>query len=155
MKENVKRKNKLLGMHYSTAYNRLRKMVLWKYVVLVGDDVCFRCGERIESIRQLSIEHKESWMGSEDPLDAFFDLDNVAFSHLSCNCASPSPELKTNGEKNGNSVLTEEDVHKALRMLKYKTQDAVAKYFNVTPSAINDIVHGRTWAWLKREREET
>jgi len=151
MKESARKRNELLGMNHSTAYHRLRKMVLWKYVVFVGDDVCYRCGERIGSIEELSIEHKESWLGSEDPLSSFFDLDNVAFSHLKCNSAAVSPELKSNGEKNGNSKLTEDDVHKIRRMLEYKTQAEIARYFGVAEPTISDIVHGKTWAWLKEE----
>jgi hypothetical protein len=38
----------------------------------------------------MSIEHKEAWMGAADPLASFFDLENIAFSHLSCNCSAAS-----------------------------------------------------------------
>lgn len=32
-----------------------------------------------------SIEHKEAWLDSEDPVGMYFDLDNISFSHHSCN----------------------------------------------------------------------
>ncbi len=32
-----------------------------------------------------SIEHIVPWLDSDDPKGLFFDLNNIAFSHLSCN----------------------------------------------------------------------
>lgn len=48
-------------------------------------DNCFQCGEPIETVEDFSIEHKVPWLDSEDPVKMFFDLTNVAFSHISCN----------------------------------------------------------------------
>lgn len=78
-------KDKLLGMPHGTANNRLRKMLLWQLVVETGRDSCFQCGQKIEDVDDLSIEHKQSWQGARDPKAAFFDLENIAFSHLRCN----------------------------------------------------------------------
>jgi hypothetical protein len=39
----------------------------------------------MESEKELSIEHKIPWLDSEDPKDLFFNLNNIAFSHLTCN----------------------------------------------------------------------
>lgn len=72
-----------LGMPYGTASARLRKNLLFKYVQAVGDDYCFKCSNKIESVDELSIEHKQPWEGRSSEL--FWDLDNIAFSHLSCN----------------------------------------------------------------------
>jgi hypothetical protein len=33
----------------------------------------------------LSIDHKNPWQAAADPKASFFDLDNIAFSHLRCN----------------------------------------------------------------------
>ena len=74
-----------LGMNPSTASARLRKMVLWKFIVESGNDTCFRCGEKIASIDEMSIEHKQPWMSASDPVAAFFDVENIAFSHMACN----------------------------------------------------------------------
>ena len=82
------KKKEQLGVAYGTAANRLRKSLLWDYVCKAGDNVCFQCGELIESIDDLSIEHKEPWLDSGDPKGLFFSLDNIAYSHLSCNCAA-------------------------------------------------------------------
>lgn len=80
-----RRKDELLGEPHGTANGRLRKMVLFKYVRLAGHDVCYRCRERIASVDDVSMEHSESWQLSADPRSAFFDIEKIAFSHLSCN----------------------------------------------------------------------
>lgn len=68
-----------------TAMHRIKKDLLFKYVKRAKDNFCFRCGKEIEEARQLSIDHKEPWLHSKDPIKLFFNLENVTFSHLSCN----------------------------------------------------------------------
>lgn len=77
-----------LGMPQGTAMGRLRKMVLFRQLKKYGDNVCVRCGALIESVDELSIEHIKPWEGRSAEL--FWDLDNIAFSHLSCNCKANS-----------------------------------------------------------------
>ena len=72
-------------MPYGTARNRLNKLIMFSLMKEVGKDVCFQCGEKIDDIDHLSIEHKTPWLHSENASELFFDLDNIAFSHLSCN----------------------------------------------------------------------
>lgn len=48
-------------------------------------DICFRCKEKIDSVDDFSIDHKDPWLHSTDPKKLFFDLENVAFSHEKCN----------------------------------------------------------------------
>ena len=74
----------LLGMPQGTAQNKLRKNLLYKYVRLVGHHYCFKCGLEIEVVDDLSIEHKLPWYSGQDA-NLFWDLDNIAFSHLRCN----------------------------------------------------------------------
>lgn len=76
-------KEKALGMNFSTASNRLKKQLLFKYVILAGDNICFACKEPIEDVRELSVEHKEPW-NARDAIK-FWDLNNIAFSHIKCN----------------------------------------------------------------------
>lgn len=78
-------KNEQLGINVGTAAHRLRKMILFKLVQESGRDQCFRCGDKISSVEELSIEHKVPWLDSEQPSQLFFDLENIAFSHLKCN----------------------------------------------------------------------
>lgn len=79
------KKSEQLGMPFGTACNRLRKKIL--YAVLTKTHSfslnCYHCHEYIGDINKLSIEHKKPWLDSD--ISLFWDLDNIAFSHLSCN----------------------------------------------------------------------
>lgn len=74
-----------LGMPIGTAMGRLRKMIMFQFVQKAGMDNCFRCGKKIETVHELSVEHKKTWLHSSDPVGLFFDLGNISFSHLKCN----------------------------------------------------------------------
>ena len=77
------RKSQLLGMNFVTARNRLDRDLLFKFALLLGHK-CYRCGG--ELVREdFSVDHKENWSEAADPVRAFFDLDNIAFSHIHCN----------------------------------------------------------------------
>jgi len=93
-KEKIASHNKMiaekLGMSKGTAANRLRKAILFSLLKDVGKNVCYQCGEEIKNLRDLSIEHKTPWLYSKNPIDTFFDINNIAFSHLSCNCSAAS-----------------------------------------------------------------
>ena len=93
-------KDKLLGQSFGSASNRLRKTIL--YSMLCGkvyDPDCFRCGQQIDSIEDLSIEHKVPWQSAPDPQASFFDLENIAFSHLSCNSGARQDGDTANRQK--------------------------------------------------------
>ena len=79
------KKREQLGMNPATAASQLRKMILFDFVKRLGLDKCYRCGTKIEKKENLSIEHKKAWLDSENPAGLFFDLNNIAFSHLRCN----------------------------------------------------------------------
>lgn len=72
-----------LGMNPSSAYARLTRDLLFDFAVKAGH-TCFRCKEPLTR-GTFSVEHVEPWLDSSNPLEKFFDLDNVAYSHLSCN----------------------------------------------------------------------
>ena len=83
-------KSDFLGLNYGTACHRLRKTVLFSLLKRLGENSCYRCRGEIVDIDSLSLEHKESWLYVDPEL--FWDLDNIAFSHLSCNVkASRNP----------------------------------------------------------------
>lgn len=84
----------LLGMSWGAACNRLRKKVLFSLIVRLGENSCYRCGNEILSVDDLSLEHKNAWRQAADPVESFFDLDNISFSHLSCNSAAASKPNK-------------------------------------------------------------
>lgn len=82
------KKSQQLGLNYSTAAARLDRKILFWLTQKAGLDTCHRCGKRIESVEELSIEHKEPWRDVDPAL--FWDLDNIAFSHRKCNYAAGS-----------------------------------------------------------------
>lgn len=80
------KKSEALGMNYSTASAQLKKALMFRFVQVLKLDTCFRCGNVINSVEELSVEHKRAWLQEPDPKEAFFDLNNIAFSHLNpCN----------------------------------------------------------------------
>lgn len=83
------KKSQFLGMPYGTACGQLRKKILWKLVIKCGEDSCYRCNCKIETIEELSIEHKQPWEGVSKEL--FWDIDNIAFSHQKCNIPHRRP----------------------------------------------------------------
>jgi 5-methylcytosine-specific restriction endonuclease McrA len=91
------KKNETLGMPHGTASGKLRKLVLFRQLQKYGDNVCVRCDEEIESADDLSIEHIKPWEGLSAEL--FWDLDNVAFSHLHCNRPHRTEGLRKIGPK--------------------------------------------------------
>ena len=74
-----------LGMDYSTAQARIRKLLLFHFVQKLALDTCFRCGLKITIPKEFSVDHKVQWLFSPNPTQLFYDLDNIAFSHLGCN----------------------------------------------------------------------
>ena len=75
-------------MNPGTAANRLRKNLMFAMSKQLGVNWCYQCGAEIENPQDMPIEHKQPWMGADNPHDAFFDLSNIAFSHPNCNYAA-------------------------------------------------------------------
>jgi hypothetical protein len=82
------RKADILGMPYGTAGNRLRKLIMFYLLERHGENVCFKCKRLIETAEELSIEHIRSWQLGGPQL--FWEMSNIAFSHLKCNRQSVS-----------------------------------------------------------------
>lgn len=96
-----KRLAEKLGMSHGAARNKLIKNLLWEFVCAAKKNVCFQCGTEILTIHDLSIEHKVPWEKSEEPARLFFDTDNIAYSHLTCNIkAANRPRTNICGEEN-------------------------------------------------------
>ena len=88
-----KRRTEFLGVPVGTAQQQLRKKILFSLLQRHNEDVCFRCQSKIEKIDELSIEHKEPWEGRS--VELFWDLNNIAFSHIRCN----TPHRRSNGKE--------------------------------------------------------
>lgn len=72
-----------LGMSHGAAATRLRKLVLFRQLEKHQENVCVKCSGRILTADDLSLEHIKPWEGRDASL--FWDLENVAFSHVVCN----------------------------------------------------------------------
>ena len=99
----------------------------------------------------LSIEHKVPWMSADNPIDAFFDLDNIAFSHLKCNVMVSNrviPHHNARGERSGMSKLTSSEVSEIKELVRQGQSDvSIAKKYNIAPPTVRDIKSGRTWSY--------
>lgn len=145
-------KSKILGMPYGTASNRLRKMLLFKLVKEAGLNICYQCGEPIETPEELSIEHKKAWLNSDKPIDTFFDLDNIAFSHLSCNIrvhdsASMIKTIRGKAEKGeySNCILAMKDAENIRELSKTMKGVEIAKMYGVSKHTIYRILRRATF----------
>lgn len=79
-------KSRQLGMPFGTANARLRKQILFALTVKHKENLCYRCHKWINHISEFTIEHKSPWLHISTEL--FWDLENIAFSHLYCNVSS-------------------------------------------------------------------
>jgi hypothetical protein len=61
---------------------------------------CYRCKQEL-SAEDLSIDHIQDWFNSENPKEMFFDLENIAFSHLRCNMSARKTSSKVIGKTTG------------------------------------------------------
>lgn len=81
------KKTDQLGMNPSTANHRLTKDILFHLMCNSGLNACHHCGKAMTR-DDYSIEHKTPWLDSDDPIGLFFSMDNIGFSHLSCNASA-------------------------------------------------------------------
>jgi len=87
MSRSTKIKSEILGIKFGTASNKLRKELMFNLVCQLNKNICYRCNKEIKTADEFSIDHKIPWQNHNEPVKMFFDLGNIAFSHLSCNCA--------------------------------------------------------------------
>ncbi len=100
------KKSQQLGMNFSTACSALRKSIMFKLMQETERDCCYRCGVRIETADDMSIDHKDHWQDNSDPAKAFFDLNNIAFSHLKCNYGHKRGSTVVNSKEGAKGVST-------------------------------------------------
>jgi hypothetical protein len=110
------KKHAQLGMNHGTAQNRLVKDILFSLVIECDKNKCHHCGKPMER-QDFSIEHKTPWLDSENPLKLFFDLENISFSHLSCNIGA--------ARKTNKKYYTPEEVRKGAQEAQNKRRKLV------------------------------
>lgn len=79
---------KFLGMDKGTATHRLKKIIMFELAKKAGMGRCHRCKLLITDVSEFSVEHIKPWLWID--IDLFWDIENIAFSHLSCNSAANS-----------------------------------------------------------------
>lgn len=82
MTSRMKELGRQLGMPHGTAVYRLLRLIIYRFAVETGKDICYRCNEKI-CRDEFSIEHKKPWLHVSP--DLFWSEDNIAFSHQRCN----------------------------------------------------------------------
>lgn len=118
----VDKKQLQLGMNPSTASGRLVKDTLWRFIVQANQDNCYQCSGKMTR-DNFSIEHKVPWLDSEDPINLFFDQDNISFSHHSCNIkAARRPNKKYNSPEERNKAKRKYDPLRVYCPIKRKEQ---------------------------------
>ena len=78
-------RERVLGMRWGAANHHLKRKILREFFRLTVGLKCYRCGEVIRSHESFDVDHKDGWLLSENPVEAFFDLENISCSHSSCN----------------------------------------------------------------------
>jgi hypothetical protein len=73
----------MLGMPVPTATAKLKKNLMYHLADKLNMLNCLKCKQHIESSEELSIDHIKPWRLVSAEL--FWDLENLAFSHLKCN----------------------------------------------------------------------
>jgi hypothetical protein len=145
------RRAKQLGMPFGTACARLRKQILFQLIKRLKEDVCYRCGKKIKDVAELSIEHKKAWFNIDSKL--FWDLNNIAFSHLRCNIPNNRSYGKVHAvaskENQFKPKLTEIEVFQIRDKLeKGLSIRKTAKMFNISAGAIKGIKWKQSWKYL-------
>lgn len=152
-----KKKNEQLGMPAGTATARLKKLLMFSLVKECNKDICYRCGKKIEDVDNFSIEHKTPWLNAENPVATFFDLDNIAYSHLNCNISAASKDIENikkvcqESYKRGarHSKFNENDIKIIRELLKTKSQAEVAKMYGASKFSIYRIANGISFEYIK------
>lgn len=141
-----------LGMPLGTASNRLRKEIMFYLAKQLNKNVCFRCGNEILTSSEFSIEHKIDWLDSDKPQELFFDIENIAFSHLKCNIryARKNTSKTTHRYKVKNGLhylckLTEADAIKIRELSKTLKGTTIAKMFNVSKHTIYRVINNKSF----------
>ncbi len=140
-------KDRQLGMPYGTACSKLRKALLFELAKETSKDICFRCQKKIDTVEEFSIDHKIPWFNGDNSL--FWDLSNIAYSHLSCNCKSKrKPKHSTNRKPRtkGSKITIEKAKEIKDRItLGKESLRAIARDVGLHHSTIQSIAKGKCW----------
>lgn len=78
-------KTKLLGHEPSKLRITIRNHLVYHLWLKLHPNECHQCSEPMDTIHNMSIEHKVPWLYSEDPVRLHFCQNNISMSHRKCN----------------------------------------------------------------------
>lgn len=77
------------GISKSKARRQLVTRILYDYFSdKLGRVFCFRCACSIDKEEEFHLDHIDGYLDSDDPLQKYLDIDNIAASHPYCNIAA-------------------------------------------------------------------
>jgi hypothetical protein len=119
----VNKKEQQLGMKIGTASHKLRRAVMFSLLVKLNLDICSRCSEKLQE-NNYSMDHVVDWLDSDKPVDLFFDINNISFSHKLCNSkAGKRPHKKyTSSEEKHEAQIQHQRNWRRINKDKYKVQ---------------------------------
>nr|DAH69639.1 MAG TPA: antitoxin [Bacteriophage sp.]DAR01898.1 MAG TPA: antitoxin [Crassvirales sp.] len=156
MNNSNKKKSNQLGMPIGTAQAILKKNILYNLLVRFNLNKCYQCGNTIDKVEELSIEHKTPWLDSDTPKELFFNLENIAFSHLSCNCRArrSNTELMKKStinrvyDGNHNGRLSPSKVEEIRELLRVNSRRKVAEITGASKTTIARIARGEIYKYI-------
>lgn len=138
MTKSNKIKCQQLGMTYGRARAILSKSIIFALAQNSKMDICIRCNRRIKDVNDFTVDHKQDWLYAVNPLQTFFDLDNVGFSHGKCNLlAGNNKPKRQHNSKTGYKGVTKKP-YKSIRnpFLAVICKDKKRHHIGSFPTAI-------------------
>jgi hypothetical protein len=126
-----------------------REWVARRRSAFFEDKVCVQCG----STEELQLDHKDPRQKISHNIWSWTEvrrLAEIAKCQVLCKCchAIKSAGERALGEKNGQSKLTELQVHLVCQLLaEGHTQAQISRDLGLNRKTINDVAKGRTWSW--------
>ena len=74
-----------LNESQGNARNKLQNLLIVDLLTKLEINNCYRCSLPLTP-ESLSVDHIQQWMSAADPIESFYDMTNIAFSHQRCNC---------------------------------------------------------------------
>lgn len=119
-------------MAVSTARSKLYKEIVFSLAVECKKNVCLRCNKTISKSSEFTVDHKIGWRFKTNASELFFDLNNIAFSHNSCNSSFVGGRRGRQGETGVRGVAfipTRKSPKKYKVMVHWKKKRHIIGYF--------------------------
>ena len=94
-----------LGHNQLSHANRiLMKDLVFYYLKTLGLNICCKCKKPLKR-EDFTIDHIQSWRNKPNAKELFFSIDNIGFSHFTCN-SSHSAYNKLEDKPHGHSMYS-------------------------------------------------